>query len=82
MTKYTDIHGNQVVVCDHCRADIPHGEPTFSLSPGKAADGYVLRDYERGETILCASCAKTLGQVLTIMGVKRAADLVIEKEAA
>ena len=45
MTKYTDVHGNQVVVCDHCRADIQHGEPTFSLSPGKAAEGYVLRDY-------------------------------------
>lgn len=82
MTKYTDVHGNQIVVCDHCRTDIPPGEPAFNLSPGKAADGYVLRDYERGETILCASCAKTIGQVLTIMGVKRAVDLVIEKEAA
>ncbi|TLM63589.1 MAG: hypothetical protein FDZ69_12360 [Deltaproteobacteria bacterium] len=82
MTTYTNIDGQQIILCDHCRTDIPPGEPTFSLSPGKAAEGYVQRNYERGETILCAGCAKTLGQVLTIMGVKRAADLVIEKEAA
>lgn len=82
MTKYTDVHGNQVVVCDHCRHDIPPGDSTFTLSPGKAAEGYVLRDYDKGETVLCAGCAKTLGKVLGLMGIKRANDLIIDKEAA
>jgi hypothetical protein len=82
MTKYTDTNGNSVILCDHCRADMPLGSPAFTLAPGRIADGYIARDYDKGELILCPSCAVVVGQIMTLMGIKRADSMTITAEAA
>lgn len=82
MTTYTDIEGKSIILCDHCRCDMPQGGPAFTLSPGKVAEGYVSRNYDRTEMVLCAACARIVGQIMSLMGVKRAESLAIVQEAA
>jgi len=82
MTRYTDTNGNNLMLCDHCHADLPTGSPVFTLAPGRVADSYVSRDYDKGEMILCHNCAVIVGQIMNIMGIKRADTLTIQQEAA
>ena len=82
MTKYTDTKGNSIILCDHCRCDMQHGSPAFTLAPGRVSDGYVSRDYDKGEMILCPVCAAIVGQIMNLMGIKRADSLAIVQEAA
>lgn len=82
MTRYTDVEGRSVILCDQCRQDIPVGGKAFTLSPGKIADGYVSRDYEKAEMVLCPVCAHAMGRVLAIMGTRYADHLIIHQEAA
>jgi hypothetical protein len=81
MTKYTDTEGNQTILCDQCRQDINVGEKAFTISPGIIADGYVKRDYDKGEMALCSSCAQSLGRVLAITGTRYADNLLALKVA-
>lgn len=81
MTKYTDTDGNSIILCDHCRRDMLQGEPAFTLSPGIIKEGYVGRDYDKAELVLCPSCTRMVGQVLNLMGVKRADNLAILEAA-
>lgn len=82
MTKYVDTHGNQIIMCDHCRTDMPAGTVAFTLAPGRIADGYISRDYDRGELVLCTSCAGVVSQIMNLMGIKRADNLTIPQEVA
>lgn len=82
MTKYTDTNGNSVILCDHCRCDLPVASSVFTLAPGKVADGYISRDYDKGEMILCPTCAAVVGQIMALMGIKRADSISIVQEAA
>jgi len=82
MTTYTDTEGNSIVLCDNCRCDMQKGSPAFTLSPGKVAGSYVSRDYDRGEMILCPDCSSIVGQIMNLMGVKRADNLTVIQEAA
>lgn len=77
MTKYTDLAGNTITICDHCREDIPQGNAVLTVSPGIIKDNYVSKDYEKGELVLCPSCTRTVGQVLNLMGVKRADNMAL-----
>ena len=56
---------------------IPQGNAVFTVSPGIIKDNYVSKDYEKGELILCPSCTRTVGQVLNLMGVKRADNMAL-----
>ena len=81
MTRYTDGHGKNVTICDQCRKDIPENVNVYSLTYGKAKDGYTSRDYDRAETVLCLECANTVSQVLAITGT-RYADSLAMRDAA
>lgn len=82
MTTYTDTDGKTVLLCDHCRSDLPLGSPAFLLSPGEVGNGYVGRDYARGELVICPTCARIVGQIMTLMGLKRADSLTVIRDAA
>ncbi len=82
MTRYTDTNGNNLILCDHCHTDLPTGSPVFTLAPGRVAESYVSRDYDKGEMILCPNCTAIVGQIMNIMGIKRADSLNIQQEAA
>lgn len=82
MTRYTDTNGKSVILCDHCRCDMPQGSPAFTMSPGRIAEGYIARDYDKGELVFCLSCAAMVGQIMTLIGVKPAACMTIVQEAA
>ncbi|MBJ6799750.1 hypothetical protein [Geomonas propionica] len=82
MTRYTDTRGNHILLCDSCRQDMPAGTPAITIAPGRTADGFVSRDYDKGELILCAACASSLGYLMTMLGIKRAESLTATKEAA
>lgn len=82
MTKYTDTNGNSVILCDHCKTDLPKESPVFTLAPGRVADGYITRDYDKGELILCPTCASIVGQIMNLMGIKRADSMTVTLEAA
>ena len=82
MTRYTDTNGNSLILCDHCHSDLPQGSPVFTLAPGRVADGYVSRDYDKGELILCPTCATVVGQIMNIMGIRRADSITVQQEAA
>ena len=81
MTKYTDTEGNQTILCDQCRQDINVDEQAFTLSPGIIADGYVKRDYDKGEMVLCRTCAHSLGRILAITGTRYADNLITRQVA-
>ena len=82
MTKYTDTNGNNIILCDNCRCDLPQGDAAFVMAASKIADGYVSRDYDKGEMILCPTCASIVGQIMNLMGIKRADSLTLCQEAA
>lgn len=83
MTTFTNIEGKSTVICDHCRCDLDQGSTAFILSTGKIAEGgYCSRDYSKSEMVICPDCAKVIGQIMTIMGNKRADNLIILQEAA
>ena len=82
MTKYTDTNGNNFILCDNCRCDLPQGASAFTMAASKVADGYVTRDYDKGEMILCPVCASTVAQIMNLMGIKRADSLAVVQEAA
>lgn len=81
MTRYTDTMGNHVLMCDHCKKDMPLASDAFTMAPGKVADNYISRDYDRGEVVVCPECAGTIGKVLQLMGVKRAETLILLEAA-
>jgi hypothetical protein len=81
MTRYTNGYGKSIVVCDQCRKDIHLGANVYSLSPGKAEEGYITRDYEKTETVLCLECADTISRVLAIMGTRYADSLALREAA-
>jgi len=82
MTIYTDTEGKTIVLCDHCCCDMAQGSPAFMLSPGRVAEGFVSRDYARGELLLCPACARIVGQIMNLVGIKRADSLLVAQEAA
>lgn len=82
MARYTDFRGKQIILCDHCRQDMPLDSPAFTLSPGKVAESYISRDYDKGEMVLCPTCADTVGQVLTLLGPRRSDRFIPTQEAA
>jgi len=81
MTRYIDGHGNSTMVCDQCRHDMEIGQSVYSITYCKVADGYVNRDYDRGEIIVCLSCAEKVSQVLAILGTRYADSLTIREAA-
>ena len=82
MTIYTDTEGKHTLLCDHCRCDMPQGSAAFTLAPGKVGDGYVSRDYDKGEMTICQPCAEVIGQLIPRIGIKQADRLCIAQEAA
>lgn len=80
--RYTNISGDSIVACDHCREDIAQGNPVFTVAPGKIEDGYIARDYNKGEMVLCPVCAKTLDQVLNLLSRKRPERPFLPRKAA
>lgn len=82
MTKYTDTRGKQTVLCDQCRRDMPIGTPAFTLAPGTVAEGYINRDYLKGEMVLCPECTHVVGEGLARLGMKWADSLIPVPEAA
>lgn len=82
MIRLTDIQGNGTILCDHCRCDIPQGSHILSMNPGKVDDGFIARDYSKGEIVICPDCAGTLSTMLSLTGPRRALALVIHQEAA
>lgn len=82
MTRYTNTNGDTTILCDHCRTDMAQGSSVFTLAPGRVGDNYVNRDYDKGEMVLCPACAAIVGQIMSIMGIKRADSMTITQEAA
>lgn len=82
MTRYTDTSGTTIILCDHCRTDMAQGSSAFTLAPGRVGDGYINRDYDRGEMVLCPTCAAIVGQIMNLMGIRRADSMTICQEAA
>ena len=79
MTKYTSTHGKHIFLCDQCKRDIFVGENVHSISFSKVEDGYVTKDYEKTETILCIECANTISRLLAITGTRYADSLAIQE---
>ena len=67
MTRFTDAKGNNILLCDHCRHDMTAGDGAFSLSPSKVGDGFISRDYDKGEIVICATCAEQLSQLVVLL---------------
>ena len=67
MTRFTDCEGKQIILCDNCRRDMTMGESVFSFSPGKVSDGYISRDYDKGEIVLCPTCAEQVTRMVTLL---------------
>ena len=82
MISYTDVNGVRCVLCDHCRCDIPEGASVFTLSPSEAKDGYVSRDYDKGEVVFCPDCSRILGQLLHFKSTQRKESVPYLKLAA
>ena len=80
--RFTNISGDSMVACDHCREDIAQGNLVFTVAPGKIEGGYIARDYNKGEMVLCPRCAKTLDQVLSLLSRRRSEELSLPLEAA
>ena len=81
MTRYTNGSGKSTIICDQCMQDMPHGDNVYSFSYSTVGDGYVSRDYDKSEIVLCLQRANTVSQVLAITGT-RYADSLIMQEAA
>ena len=76
MTRFTDCDGKHTILCDNCHLPMTAGNSVFSISPGKVSDGYIARDYEKGEIVLCAACAEQLSRLVTLLsGVNLRVDL-------
>ncbi|QXE87377.1 hypothetical protein KP003_02920 [Geomonas nitrogeniifigens] len=82
MTRYTDFNGSNILLCDHCRADMPQGSPAFSLAPGTVGDGYLARDYNKGEIILCPNCSSIVSEIISLLVNKRTDKVTIVQEVA
>lgn len=82
MTRYTDTTGASVLLCDRCRCDMPKGSAAYTLAPGRVADGFISRDYDKGELVLCEACSTLAGKIMSLMGIRRADAPTPEKEAA
>ena len=78
MTRYTDHHGNQIIMCDLCRQDISHGNLAFTLSPGVIKDAYFSKDYDKSELLLCPTCTRTVGHILTLANPRPADNRAFE----
>lgn len=67
MTRFTDCEGKHTILCDNCRQDMTVGESVFSFSPGKVSDGYISRDFDKGEIVLCPTCAEQVTRMVTLL---------------
>jgi len=67
MTRFTDCEGKQIILCDNCRQDMTVGDSVFSFSPGKVSDGYISRDYDKGEIVVCPVCAEQVTRMVTLL---------------
>ena len=83
MTVFTGTNSS-IMMCDNCKRDLHRGDSAFMLSPGKVSENetYISRDYALGVIILCSACSSVVGQIMNLMGMKRADSLTLIQEAA
>ena len=73
MTRYTDHAGQLSLLCDHCRNELPLGSSAYSVTVGKIDEGHLIRDYNKGEIVVCPVCAThitRLASLLTDIGLR------------
>ncbi len=42
MTRYTNVHGKSIMVCDQCRKDLSQGDSVYALTLNTVEDGYTI----------------------------------------